>query len=1075
MPFQDSTNLNSISKYIVDVNGGTPYTTIQSALDAAQAEITAGGATAASVYVRPGVYTENLICYPKVDLLATQSQTDSGITEIVGTHTPPLTGYSGWFGFLLTGATAIWQSNAAGTARLGQWNITCRLTGDGYTYDLPNWVGEINLWGFLDLNGPGINGWVNNATGSSEVNAIFSGVGLGPRLGTMLINGSLELQGMLIGPKIRLTGNATCEISMGSEILNTIELRDNSTANIQNSYFETGIEEAINTTSTLPISLGNVCINSTADPVINGTGPIQMGSVSFMNSSTIAGTVTQTYMRTIDRTTPYVVGPTGNFVTIQAALDAASTTGNAELVIIQGGTYTENLTLYDGIDLWGAIGVADTETCKIVGTHTPPATGTFTCRNIFLESATDILNSAVAGTATLILIDCAIDVTNGYTFNLLNWTGSLVGFDIGEIQSTNDGWINNTGGADVFMTDVTIGAGIVNTMIVSGTTELYNVHCQCPITFQGIGTAAVHGGCWFDSILTTADTVTVDISNATFTVAAGQVIIHNSTNDLTLSGITIDGVTTPPIGGTGTINLGLITFLNAQGFAIGLTLNRFVYSDIGIVRGSHGIFNGGPYASQRLIELTAVNTIGLNETWVGAYINGVALNPTAAGTTIYGIDESFVTLNITNDPLLAGIRLRMPLTFSGDACKAAMLVTGWGDSFTLLCGDTGHVIDMEGEVCHTFDGTGSAAGSSLTANNIVIDYDTSTGGDIHALDVAVSGTGTATVVGLGTHTDVAPIHQHIGAFGAVAQGWKFNGGFTDTTVAFNAAGTDVSVFDNDNDYIYIGSNAVFDEIEVILDTVADRSVFPVFEYSIAGPAWTVFTPGDDTNGFTQNGTIRFESSDLAGWASVVVNGANHFYIRIQRTRNNIGTTPIEDTIQILAATQYYWNETGDILANTVTAAGLTDSTRTQYAVAVYGAGGALAELPLGNYYQVYSSDGAGSTGTWRRVGLEWAEETGVTKTIVVQHEYMANRGGGVAFALPATAAFGDMFAITGFLGLWSITQGAGQSIRYGAFTTTVGAGGSIVATNVGDCVYARCIVTNTTWRITSSIGNLVVN
>ena len=141
----------------------------------------------------------------------------------------------------------------------------------------------------------------------------------------------------------------------------------------------------------------------------------------------------------------YIVDANGDtpYTTIQSALDAANTAAVATAVYVRAGTYTENLTLYDGIDLWGAVGVADTETCKIIGVHTPPATGTFTLRNIFLESATDIFNSAVAGTADLILIDCAINVTNGYTFNLVNWTGSFTGFDVGEIGSTNDGWINN--------------------------------------------------------------------------------------------------------------------------------------------------------------------------------------------------------------------------------------------------------------------------------------------------------------------------------------------------------------------------------------------------------------------------------------------------------------------------------------------------------------------------------------------------------------------------------------------------------------------------------------------------------
>ena len=100
-------------------------------------------------------------------------------------------------------------------------------------------------------------------------------------------------------------------------------------------------------------------------------------------------------------------------------------------------------------------------------------------------------------------------------------------------------------------------------------------------------------------------------------------------------------------------------------------------------------------------------------------------------------------------------------------------------------------------------------------------------------------------------------------------------------------------------------------------------------------------------------------------------------------------------------------------------------------------------------------------------GLTYAEEIGATKTIVVNYEYGANRVGGVAFALPATAAAGTRFAITGIAGLWSITQGASQYILLGDTSTTVGAGGSLTATNLGDCIRCTCIVANTVWRATS--------
>ena len=311
--------------------------------------------------------------------------------------------------------------------------------------------------------------------------------------------------------------------------------------------------------------------------ILGGVGVNTAGAGSTITINTAAG---------FAPISKYIVDPdgTGDYITIQAALDAANALAPDAAVYVRPGTYTENLTLYDGIDIWGAVGVADTETCKIIGVHTPPAAGTFTLRNIFLESATDIFNSAVAGTAMLILIDCAIDVTNGYTFNLVNWTGSFAGFDIGEIQSTNDGWINNTGGATVFMTNVTIGAGVGNPMITSGSVTLYNTIVQCPCTFGNGTSGNANGGCFFRGTTTFTGNGTLDISNSNFSTGATQALTHSSTSDISLADVTINTSYNPSIGGAGAGNLeiGSITFLDDTNIAGTVNLDYTTALETGV-------------------------------------------------------------------------------------------------------------------------------------------------------------------------------------------------------------------------------------------------------------------------------------------------------------------------------------------------------------------------------------------------------------------------------------------------------------------------------------------------------------
>lgn len=84
-------------------------------------------------------------------------------------------------------------------------------------------------------------------------------------------------------------------------------------------------------------------------------------------------------------------------------------------------------------------------------------------------------------------------------------------------------------------------------------------------------------------------------------------------------------------------------------------------------------------------------------------------------------------------------------------------------------------------------------------------------------------------------------------------------------------------------------------------------------------------------------------------------------------------------------------------------------------------------------------------------------------------------GGALSLSLPATSAQGTMITVlldgaTSF----TITQAAGQQIRFGNQTTTLGAGGSLASTAQGDCVTLVCRTANTLWAVVSAVGNLTV-
>ncbi len=372
----------------------------------------------------------------------------------------------------------------------------------------------------------------------------------------------------------------------------------------------------------------------TANPTSAGVITIAGGS----GIDTTGSGSTVTIDRSIDNfpITPYVVGIAGQagYQTVQSAINAANTAGGGT-VYIQPGAFTENLTLFASVDLWGAVGVADTAVCKIIGVHTPPSSGGVTIRNIFLESATDIFSSSAAGSTTLILIDVAIDVTNGFTFNLPNWTGSFAGFNIGEINSTNDGWVNNTGGATVFMTNITMGAGTGKTMVTSGPVELYNCVIECPINF-GTGTTnlIIDGGTVFNQNIIFAGASTGAIKNCTFSTGSNPCITMSSSANWTISSCSLETSNSPSINGsgTGTLNIADLTFLNNSVIAGTVTVSYPGPTEVGTLFAQNISFDRGTNEidtdGQLIIGSTGVNPV------IGTLTAGANITITNGGGSI---------------------------------------------------------------------------------------------------------------------------------------------------------------------------------------------------------------------------------------------------------------------------------------------------------------------------------------------------------------------------------------------------------------------------------------------------------
>lgn len=232
--------------------------------------------------------------------------------------------------------------------------------------------------------------------------------------------------------------------------------------------------------------------------------------------------------------------------------------------------------------------------------------------------------------------------------------------------------------------------------------------------------------------------------------------------------------------------------------------------------------------------------------------------------------------------------------------------------------DTNNMADTRA-VTVTYRATGFASLDSGHIYDVSVDTDNATGGVVHGLNVERLGLGTMTIHGIGVGAGIDPVHQH--AAGEVeenaTQAWRYDGSYTDTTTAFSSTSTDVTLFSNDDDYVYVGHSAIFSSIRVLMGTTASGGgIKPTFEYSTGSGTWGTFVPSDGTNGFRINGVIGWEET-LTGWATNSVNSVSAYYIRIKRTQNTLQTSPIEDKIVVIRPNSYIWDKEGDLSVRSV--------------------------------------------------------------------------------------------------------------------------------------------------------------
>lgn len=337
----------------------------------------------------------------------------------------------------------------------------------------------------------------------------------------------------------------------------------------------------------------------------------------------------------------YIVDADGTtpFTTIQSAIDqvVADAIGIPVTIEIRPGTYTEDLVLVSDINLTGCSEAISNRTnsisqVTIIGEHTPPAIGQIAFSNIKFESATNIITSAAVGACYIGFTNCIFACTDGYVFNLLNWTADLFLNSCSDISASN-GVIVNISSAAIDIIDSQVGAGAIRPLTASGVTRIFGSKIFCPVTFSGTAptaAAALIQDSTIDALLTVSDDADVSIYNS-FLTNALSCITTNSTVPVKLGNVVIDTpVAGSAIDGAGSINAGEIVFMQTSAIAGTITISGSDVCASSLLRtyGNIDMPATNPAGSAGILYLDSapfVQSLGTNNTFVGEEAGNLTL------------------------------------------------------------------------------------------------------------------------------------------------------------------------------------------------------------------------------------------------------------------------------------------------------------------------------------------------------------------------------------------------------------------------------------------------------------------
>ena len=105
--------------------------------------------------------------------------------------------------------------------------------------------------------------------------------------------------------------------------------------------------------------------------------------------------------------------------------------------------------------------------------------------------------------------------------------------------------------------------------------------------------------------------------------------------------------------------------------------------------------------------------------------------------------------------------------------------------------------------------------------------------------------------------------------------------------------------------------------------------------------------------------------------------------------------------------------------------------------------------------------------------LTWNDVAGTSQAATINNGYIISNAAQTTVTIPATAAEGSVFAVQGKGSAgWILQMNTGQTCHLGSSASS--SAGTLTSTNQWDSVTILCVTANTTFAVTSVVGNLTV-